>query len=242
MLKKCIRAFLPIILAVLATVVVSTWANAGEERHKVKENGLVRFKASTSGITRVSVVGDRIASIVNNDEASLYQVKNDKNTGDIFLRYVGPDTLPPKEGGYLVTENNRTIAFEILPIKSSTQTILISLVGVEPSNQTVSQDTGFADTNLGGGDGLVSQLTDVTRETIQRGIKKPFPTSGSNGALISTHRIGDLVGEVRVASAGKSARQVREQEFYKGKVLSVWVQRNSLAVGERSWVVVVRSK
>lgn len=215
---------------------------AGEERHKVKENGLVRFKASTSGITRISVLGDRIASIINDDEASLYQVKNDEKTGDIFLRYVGPEEMPAKEGGYLVTEQNRTLAFEILPIKASTQTILITLVGVEPPAEVTARNEGFAGAEIGPGDGLAAQLSETTREVIRRAIHKPVPTSGRNGALIRTLRVGDMTGEIRVAAAGKSPRQIREQEFYRPGVLSVWVQKTALAAGERSWVVVVRNR
>ena len=234
-----------LIAATAAALAVSTTslAMAGTERHKVRENGLVRFKASVSGITRVSVIGDRIASIVNDDQASLYQVKNDEHTGDLFLRYVGPEEMPGKEGGYLVTENNRTIAFEILPIKASTQTVLISLEGVEPlAASSGANPEGFADTSFGGADGFVASLTDATRQTIAKGIRKPYPSSGRNGALIFRHRIGEMIGEVRVAAAGKTARQVREQEFYGSKVLSVWVQKPSLAAGERSWVVVVRKR
>lgn len=232
--------------AVLAAgLAVACPAYAVEQRFTVKEDGLVRFKASTTGITRVSVVGDRIASIINDNESSVYQVRNDEKTGDLFLKYAGPDEMPSKEGGYIVTEKRRTVAYEILPIRSETQTALITVRGNAPEADASSGGTasgGFAETSFGGGDGLADQLTSATRDTIRTKIKSPLPRSGRNGALITTHRLGELVGEVRVASAGKDARQVREQEFYRSGVLSVWVQKKSLAAGERSWVVVVRSK
>ncbi|MEM8970864.1 MAG: type-F conjugative transfer system secretin TraK [Pseudomonadota bacterium] len=218
---------------------------ANQQKFTVNEDGLVRFKASITGITRLSVQGDRIASIVNDNDASVYQVKNDENTGDLFLRYVGPEGMPEKEGGYLVTEKGRTIAYEVLPIRASTQTVLITLRGAQPAEVSgggvTRASTGFAETSLGGG-GITSELTEATRKTIARGIRTARPGSAKNGALISTYPMGSLVGEVRVASAGKSARQVREQEFYRNGVLSVWVQDKSLAAGERSWVVVVRNK
>lgn len=231
--------------AVLAAGLASACPSyAADQRFTVKEDGLVRFKASVTGITRVSVVGDRISSIVNDNESSVYQVRNDEKTGDIFLKYAGSDDMPSKEGGYLVTEKGYTVAYEILPIRSSTQTALITVRGSAPEPEAASGGAGggFAETSFGGGDGFVDQLTSATRDTIRSKIRSPLPKGGSNGALISTHRIGELVGEVRVASAGKSARQVREQEFYRSGVLSVWVQKKSLAAGERSWVVVVRSK
>ena len=49
------------------------------------------------------------------------------------------------------------------------------------------------------------------------------------------------MGEVRVAAAGKTARAVREQEFYRDGVLAVWIARKDLLAGERAWVVVIRS-
>ena len=220
-------------------------ASAAEQRFSVKEDGLVRMRASITGITRVSVVGDRISSIVNDNDASVYQVKNDDKTGDIFLRYVGPEGMPEKEGGYLVTEKGRTVAYEILPIRASTQTAIITIKAHE-AEVTVSAsgagDGDFADTSYGAGDGYAAQLTAATRETIATKIHSASPSKGRNGGLIGSHMIGDLVGEVRVASAGKDGRLVKEQDFYRSGVLSVWIQKKSLGAGERSWVVVVRKK
>lgn len=216
--------------------------NAADQRFTVSEDGLVRFKASVTGITRVSVVGDRITSIVNDNEASVYQVRNDEKTGDLFLKYAGPEGMPEKEGGYLVTEKGLTVAYEILPIRASTQTALITVRSKNPEPVAAAGSGGFADTSLGGGDGFAAQLTAATRDTIRSKIRSPRPGSARHGALITSHRTGELVGEVRVAAAGKSPRQVREQEFYRSGVLSVWIQKKSLAAGERSWVVVVRAK
>ncbi|WP_171182244.1 type-F conjugative transfer system secretin TraK [Ruegeria sp. HKCCD8929] len=224
-------------------IVVAQAVAAAEQRLTVREDGLARFKVSVTGITRVSIEGDRISDIVNDNDLTVYQAKADDRTGDFFLRYVGDAKMPPKEGGYIVTEKGRTIAYEILPIRATTQTVLISLKANQPRpEEATAAADGFADASPGTGDGLTSQLTEATRQTIYQKIRAPRPSGGANGALISSLRIGDLVGEVRVASAGKAARQVREQEFYKSGVLSVWVQKNSLAAGERSWVVVVRGK
>lgn len=215
---------------------------ASEQRFTVSEDSLVRLKASVTGITRISVVGDRIASIVNDETTSVFQVRNDTRTGDLFLKYVGAEETPGKEGGYLVTEQGRTVAYEILPTRADTQTALITIKSVHAEPDTGSESERFAEDAVGGGDSLAAQLTAATRETIQSRIRTPFPHSGGDGALTGSHRVGELTCEVRVAFAGKSARQVREQEFYRSGVLSVWVQKKSLAAGERSWVVVVRAR
>ncbi len=236
------RFFETMKLATLALLIFTGAAMCAEQRFTVREDGLVRFKVSVTGITRLSVVGDRIADIISDNDVSAYQAKGDEKTGDRFLRYVGQDEKPRKEGGYLITEKGRTIAFEILPIQATTQTILITVKPNEARADEITRSESFADSSLGSGDGLVSALTAATRETIHKGIRTPKPKSGKNGALVRSIGVGDLVGEVRVAAAGKSARQIREQEFYTSGVLSVWVQKASLAAGERSWVVVVRNK
>ena len=222
-------------------------ASANPQRFKVDEDAMVRFRASINGITRISVVGDRISSIVNDNETSVYQVRNDEQTGDLFLRYVGPEGLPEKEGGYLVTEGGQTLAYEILPKRSSTETVLITIKGgafddaaaTDASDGRLSGD--FASTSFGASDSVTGNLVDATRQTIAAKIGSPAPTRGSSGTLVASHRMGDLVGEVRVAAAGKTARAVREQEFYRDGVLAVWIARKDLLAGERAWVVVIRS-
>ena len=222
-------------------------ATANPQRFKVDEDAMVRFRASVSGITRISVVGDRISSIVNDNETSVYQVRNDEQTGDLFLRYVGPEGLPEKEGGYLVTESGQTLAYEILPKRSSTETVLITIKGgaseeVTPTDASDGRLSGdFASTSFGASDSVTGSLVDATRQTIAPKIGSPSPTRGSSGTPVATHRMGDLVGEVSVDAAGKNARAVREQEFYRDGVLAVWIARKDLVAGERAWVVVIRS-
>jgi len=228
-------------------VLLAFAAAANTQRFKVNADDLVRFRASVDGITRISVVGDRITSIVNDNETSVYQVRNDEQTGDLFLRYVGPEGLPEKEGGYIVTEAGTTIAYEIIPKRSSTETVLISINGGAPGASSAADASDgrlsgdFASTSFGANDSVTGGLVDATRRTIAAKIGSPAPTRGSNGALVSTHRMGDLLGEVRVAAAGKSARGLREQEFYRDGVLAFWIARKDLAAGERAWVVVIRS-
>lgn len=236
-----------ILVLALCLVSVAVSASAKPQRFNVDADAMVRFSASINGITRISIVGDRISSIVNDNETSVYQVRNDEQTGDLFLRYVGPEGLPEKEGGYLVTETGVTVAYEILPKRSSTETVLIAIKGAAATTST-SSDAGdgrlsgdFASTSFGASDSVTGGLVDATRQTIAAKIGSPVPTRGSNGTLVSTHRMGDLLGEVRVAAAGKAARALREQEFYRDGVLAVWIARKDLAAGERAWVVVIRS-
>ena len=58
----------------------------------VSEDQTVRFLVSTSGITRLSVVDDRVRKIVNDTRSTNFELQNDESTGDVFMRYIGaPD-------------------------------------------------------------------------------------------------------------------------------------------------------
>ena len=229
-----------------AVLLAALGAGAAAQTLSVREDGLVRFNVSTKGVTRISVIGQRIKQIISDGEMTMFESRADEQTGDLFLRYTGLDgTKPDNEGGYLITEEGMTVAYTMRPIAAETQTVLID---IKPSRLREADDeqpvaAGFADTSVSGsGGGLAAELTRATRETINQGIRSAYPTSGRNNARIRKIPVGDLIGEVRVAKAGKDARQVREQEFYRDGVLAVWVQNNSLGAGQRSWVVVVRKK
>jgi hypothetical protein len=103
-------------------------ALATPQRHSVNEDGTVRFRATTIGITRVSVLGDRIVSIVA--DASSYDMRNDANTGDVFLRFTGQGD--GSEGGYIVTESGMTVSYTVSPSNNPTETVLITIRPVRP--------------------------------------------------------------------------------------------------------------
>ena len=49
-----------------------------------REDQTVRFLVSTAGITRLSVVDDRIRKIVNDTRSTNFELQNDESTGDVF--------------------------------------------------------------------------------------------------------------------------------------------------------------
>ena len=68
-------------------------------------NGSVGFNVSTSSVTRLSIVGDRIRRIINPD--SIFEMTNDEETGDVFFRAHTSGT--GAETGYILTERGVTI-------------------------------------------------------------------------------------------------------------------------------------
>ena len=198
----------------------------------VAPDGFVRFQASTKGITRISIKGDRIRKIVNAETS--FEMSNDEETGDVFLRFMGDKAQ--SETGYIVTEQGVTLSYELNPVKRSSETVLITIQGQE-SRSTA---TGFStSTGSSMSDPVAVALTTFVREAIAAKIGgKPAPKRG-NGSHVATHRGDNFSARILVARAGKSARLVRQQDFYKSGILAVWVSKQSLAPGEAAWVVTV---
>ena len=229
--------------ALVLVMVLSGQAKAAD-RISVKLDGDVKINASVLGLTRVSVTDDRIKSLVSDAEASKFQITNDPETGDIFLKYVGEEDKYVGESGYLITDAGATIGFLIQPIRKRAESVLITITGRKTAKLAANEEEeGFI--GAGGGfsdfaaDNWVSSLTGFTRETIAKTITKNKPTSGRDGAFIRSHKGGPFVGELRVASAGKSSKLLREQDYYRDGVVAIWLQARSLAAGERAWVVVI---
>jgi hypothetical protein len=202
-------------------------ALATPQRHSVNEDGTVRFRATTIGITRVSVLGDRIVSIVA--DASSYDMRNDANTGDVFLRFTGQGD--GSEGGYIVTESGMTVSYTVSPSNNPTETVLITIRPVRPREAGAAAAAAAARPAVAGRTALSTD--NVIAEKITR------PLAPRRNGRVATNRANGLVATVRAASAGAQGRLLREQEFYAEGVRAVWIQRRSLGPRETSWVIVV---
>ncbi|HBG97251.1 MAG TPA: hypothetical protein DDY29_00480 [Rhodobacteraceae bacterium] len=202
-------------------------ALATPQRHSVNEDGTVRFRATTIGITRVSVLGDRIVSIVA--DASSYDMRNDANTGDVFLRFTGQGD--GSEGGYIVTESGMTVSYTVSPSNNPTETVLITIRPVRPREAGAAAAAAAARPAVAGRTALSTD--NVIAEKITR------PQAPRRNGRVATYRANGLVATVRAASAGAQGRLLREQEFYAEGVRAVWIQRRSLGPRETSWVIVV---
>ena len=216
---------------------------AKAQNFSIKEDGSVKFVVSTTGITRLSVVDDRVRQIVNDGRASAFEFQNDETTGDIFMRYVGADDdMPKPETGFVVTEKGLTFSYSMAPSKKTPLSVIVKLARTHTEKDVDSSKEAFSTSLSGSSDSTnVHRLVEATRETIRSGVKSSTPR-GANGTVLFTKRFGDLVGTLSVAAAGSKGRSVREQDFYKKGVLAVWIQKRALAPRERSYVVTVRKR
>lgn len=230
---------------------MSLGTSAFAEQHlKIAVDRTAHFSAAVSGVTRLSVQGDRIRKLVHGDSA--FETMNDEETGDVFYRYVGDQAKPVPETGHLITESGATIAYEITPhATSDAETVVIEITGQAAAPRTSTNttgtgaaesepflDPGSTDPSSGSyGDGLVAFARKMIVKHIDR---KPAPHS-AHGAVVASDKTGAFRARVLVASGGAKGRYVRPQDFQGAHVLAVWVEKSALAPNERAWVLVVET-
>lgn len=201
----------------------------------VEPDGTISFEASTTGVTRISIIGDRIRRLINT--ATDFEMTNDAETGDVFLRYLGAELLEPQETGFIVSEAGVTIGYVLSPVEGTVETVVISVEG-EDGEALLDEASEGPDT-IGFSDDIAEFATAIVRDVARAHVLgRPVP-SGRDGRVVRRITGQGWTASLRVAVAGHSPRLVREQEFYDAGVLAVWVQKTGLAAGERTWVIVV---
>ena len=234
------------ITACLVAGLTASAVFADTVRLKARPDAQVRFDASISGPTRISVVGDRIAKILQS--SSSFEMVNDESTGDVFLRFAGGQ--PQAESGYIVTESGHTIAFVMEPkTQVHTQTVLITLVGVTSSaassagaSRAGKDDvSGFQVNTSGkytGGGGRAGDLVQFTKRSFAAKIGTRSPARLRRGAH-GTYSQNGLRARIVVASA-KTNRPPNPHTFYRSKrTLAVWVDER--VQGDKVWVIIVEA-
>lgn len=195
-------------------------------------NGSVGFNVSTSSVTRLSIVGDRIRRIINPD--SIFEMTNDEETGDVFLR--AHSEAAGSETGYILTERGVTINFTMQPTDRPVPTILITVRGGEDEAEASSSAVGAG---LGFSDDVALMMTDIVRDVAAAHVIGRQVPSGRDGRVVRTINGAGWKATVRVAVAGSEGRLVREQDFYAAGVRAIWIARSNLAASERTFVIVV---
>jgi TraK protein len=233
--------------AVMCFFALAPNALQAEQRLSIHADKKAVFYAAAGGVTRISVVGDRIRKLIH--DASSFETMNDEETGDVFMRYVGDQAKLAPETGHIITESGVTIAYEITPrVSTDAETVVIEVTGgakkAAASGATVtpaaaSEAPPFLDAAADQGGGHSDGLVEFTRKVIVEHIGRKAPPKVGNGATVASEKSGGLRARVLVAKVGASGGYVRPQSYYNAKVVAVWVDHASLGPNERTWVVVV---
>ena len=218
------------LLAACALSLSATLALAQQSR-SVDPDGTVGFNVSTTDVTRLSIVGDRIRRIINPD--SIFEMTNDEETGDVFFR--ARQTGTTSESGYILTERGVTINFEMQPTDQPVPTVLITVNGSDDGSESaapIGSGVGFSDD-------IALMMTDIVRDVAAAHVIGKQVPSGRDGRTVRTVTGAGWKATVRIAVAGAEGRLVREQEFYRAGVRAIWIARNTLGASERTFVIVV---
>lgn len=224
-----------VIAGTIALVVLFGTTVVAAQNLTVEPDGTIAFEASTTGVTRLSVKGDRIRRLINT--ATDFEMTNDAETGDVFLRYLGAELLDPQETGFIVSEAGVTIGYVLSPVEGTVETVVISVEGED--GEALLDEASVGPDTIGFSDDIAEFATAIVRDVARAHVLgRPVP-GGRDGRVVRRISGQGWNASLRVAVAGQSARLVREQEFYDAGVLAVWVQKPGLAAGERTWVIVV---
>lgn len=243
------KAILFLLSLAFAFATFSTAVLAETVRLKSRPDGQVRFDVSINGPTRISVVGDRIAKVLQSSSA--FEMVNDEGTGDVFLRFAGGGGKVEKESGYIVTESGVTIGFVMTPETGlETQTVLISVTGTgsqarsnAPSgfavNSTRQQSSGTTQVAADVPKSRTDKLVRFVRAVHAKRIADRSPARLKRG-IHTSYRSGSLRARVAVTKA-PGGKPPHPKSFYRSKqTVAVWVSdhvRNG-----KVWIIIVEGR
>ncbi|RYG89920.1 hypothetical protein EU803_14955 [Loktanella sp. IMCC34160] len=228
-MTRLIKGALAVLFALTASVALAA------QVLRTDPDGSVGFNVSTTGVTRVSVVGDRIRRIVN--DGSIFEMSNDEETGDVFFRAVGEGT--ESETGYIVTERGVTIGYTIQPVARSVPPVLITINGQEaPEEEAAAADFGAG---VGFSDDVALMMSEIVREVAREHVLGRDVPRGRDGRVVARSSGDGWTASVRIAVAGAEGRLVREQDFYGTGVRAVWIANPHLPAEGRTFVIVVEA-
>ena len=214
-------------------VVSASIADAAQNR-SASPDDTVSFSVSSTNVTRISIKGDRIRRIVNDDSA--FEMMNDEETGDVFLRAVGPAAKP--ERGFLVTESGITIGYSFKVVAKAVEPVIIEVKGRDTAPDTTH------DAEVGGvgfSDDVANWAAEIIRSVVADHVIGRLP-KGKDRAVFARASGSGWRARVLVASAGDKPRTVYEREFAGGRVRAVYIVKRSLAAQEQTFVVVVEER
>ena len=208
-----------------------------DQSYTLKPNGKITFKVSTTSVTRVRFISDRVQEIVSGGDA--FEHKNNPNSGDVFLKLVeGVDAK--SEEGYFITEKGVTIRFKMVPTKRPVDDVVINVKGSVENESTAVHNRAVSSRassrGVAGASGYKSGLIEVVKSVIINDLPKIRKVAGRKKSVT----VGGRRVDIFVVSGGKSGKQISERDFAKKGVVGVWVEKPTLSAGETAWLMVVR--
>ena len=217
-----------------ACLVVSASTVDAAQNRSASPDDTVSFSVSSTNVTRISIKGDRIRRIVNDESA--FEMMNDEETGDIFLRAVGPAT--EGERGFLVTESGITIGYSFKVVAQAVEPVINDVKARETAPETSHGEETFG---AGFSDDVASWAAEIIRSVVAEYVVGKLP-KGKDRSVFARATGQGWRARVLVATAGDKARTVYERDFAGGRVRAVYIVKRTLAAQEKTFVVVVEER
>lgn len=217
-------------------LLLSAGAALSDQRIEVPQNGTVRFFLSEGGLTRVSVIGDRIGRVVTQDRSEGLEIASDEETGDLYLRVA--EGAHHQISGFLVLASGVTLKFHATPRDVDAQTVLVTV-----NDGTTEHGPREIVVRESRGTGHVSELVAHMRAAIVDGIgslETPDLPSSANVREVETLGVGSYEADVFAISGGPEGRRITRESLRREGALAIWVEKEDLAPGEVVWAVILR--
>ncbi len=204
-------------------------------------------KASSNGVTRISVKGDKLRDVMGLEENVV--VEKNETDGQLFLRNVQSQQIIT-----LITENGLLQDLTLVPgAKGSMNIVLTPDLGIKPETHE-RKNISFlepSDTR-----GIDSAHTQNTQEMLIGFIKQLFVGLGqtpekevirtSSGGLeaVSTRMlsVNGLIGEVfTITNTHDNTTIILEKDFYQSGDVAIALAKKQLCAGESTSLFVIRT-
>lgn len=236
------------ILRLFSFALYTTIAFAEKVELTCDDSKALLVKASSNGVTRISVKGDKLRDVMGLEENVI--VEKNETDGQIFLRNVKNQQIIT-----LITENGVLQDLTLVPgAKGSMNIVLKPDLGVKPETHE-RENTPYLASSLDT-KGADSAHTQNTQEMLIGFIKQLFVGFGqtpekevirtSSGGLeaVSTHMLllNGLIGEVfTITNTHDNTTIILEKDFYQRGDLAIALSKKQLCAGESTSLFVIRT-
>ena len=224
----------------------------------VAHDGQFEADVSARNITRIALVGERVATVRKSDEAQgpKMSVDVDAATGDVFVEFDG-DVVGRTFTAFLTTQSGRTVEAVLSPRDKEGQTVLVQL-GADAAARGAGPAEG-ADADAapapaqGQGDRHESypeiltalirlMFNDAAAPGVDRqGLSEPpRPAGAFEMHAIATFTVGDLKGTVlSLRNRSKVGQPLNARTFLVDHVLAAAVSHETVEPGQLARVYIV---
>lgn len=231
----------------VAALLAGASAQAADQNLLAQDNGTVRCEASLKDLTRISLKGDKFASvskIQTGNPGEEFQVVNEPIRGDIYLS-VGDGFKKPTLSFFGVTQKGNVYKFLCAVSGDEAKQVFVANAEAEQGERPVPVKLP---TTMDLGGKAARLITAMYEQANVEGFEQdwrpltPVQVGSLSVQLIGLYRGAALVGEMlRIENRGEKAVELTEEQIAPKGALAVSIVNPRLAPQEATTVFVVEA-